>query len=228
MPEPSVVTIDGPAGVGKSSVSRDVAAALAYSYLDTGAMYRAVAVFTHDLGIADTDTEAVARALAHFNLEMMPDAEGGVRVLVNDVEITSRLRSPEISLASSRVSALPPVRQKLGTMQRQIGAAGRVVAEGRDMGTVVFPDAAYKFFLDAKPEIRAHRRALQLQAMGQRLDEADILRQIIQRDRQDSDRQIASLRPAATALIIDTSDKTRPEVVRIIVERVRGGPPQGR
>lgn len=224
MPESSVVTIDGPAGVGKSSVSRQVAAALAYSYLDTGAMYRAVAVFAHDQGIADTDSEAIADALSHLQLEIVPDKDRGSRVFVNGFDVTDRLRSPEVSLASSRVSALPPVRQKLRAMQRQIGAAGRVVAEGRDMGTVVFPAAAHKFFLDANPEIRAHRRALQLRAMGRQVDEADILRQTIERDRQDSERPIAKLRPAATALIIDTSDKTQAEVTRMIIDRVRSGP----
>ncbi|MDR0477191.1 MAG: (d)CMP kinase [Desulfobulbaceae bacterium] len=221
MPELSVIAIDGPAGVGKSSVSRVVAAALGYSYLDTGAMYRAVAVFMGDAGISDTDSTAVAHALIDLHLVLAPSEDGSARVLINGLDITNRLRSPEISLASSRVSALPPVRQKLGAMQRQIGETGRVVAEGRDMGTVVFPDAAHKFFLDAKPEIRARRRALQLQAMGQRVDEAEILREIIQRDRQDSKRRIARLRPAATAVIIDTSDKTQAEVVRMIIDRVR-------
>ena len=216
-----VVAIDGPAGVGKSSVSREVAVALGYRYLDTGAMYRAVAVFMRDAGIADSDSGAIAHALVNLHLALLPGEGGGARVLANGLDVTERLRSPEISLASSRVSALPPVRQKLGAMQRQIGEAGRVVAEGRDMGTVVFPDAAYKFFLDAKPEIRAHRRALQLQAMGQRVNEAEILRETIQRDRQDSEREIARLRPAATAVLIDTSDKTQAEVVRMIVKSVQ-------
>lgn len=223
MPKLPIVTIDGPAGVGKSSVSREVAAALGYSYLDTGAMYRAVAVFVDAAGITDTDSEAIAHALVDLHLTLTTGENGNTSVLVNGLDVTDRLRSPEISLASSRVSALLPVRQKLGAMQRQIGEAGRVVAEGRDMGTVVFPDAAHKFFLDAKAEIRAHRRALQLQAMGQRVDEAEILRQTIQRDHQDSERQIAKLRPAETALIIDTSYKTQAEVVRMIVERVRSG-----
>ena len=221
MPELPLVTIDGPAGVGKSSVSREVAAVLGYSYLDTGAMYRAVAVFAHDAGIADTDSEAMADALTDLHLTLVLGEDGGARVLVNGLDVTDRLRSPGISLAASRVSALPPVRRKLGAMQRQVGEAGQVVAEGRDMGTKVFPDAAHKFFLNAKPEIRARRRALQLQAVGQQVNEAEILRQIIQRDRQDSERKIARLRPADTAVIIDTSDKTQADVVRIIVEQVQ-------
>ena len=224
MPKLSVVTIDGPAGVGKSSVSREVAAALGYNYLDTGAMYRAVAVFAHDAGIADTDSEAMAHALTDLRLTFTLGKAGSARVFVNGLDVTDRLRLPEMSLASSRVSALPPVRQKLGAMQREIGEAGRVVAEGRDMGTVVFPTAAHKFFLDAKPEIRARRRALQLQAIDRQVDEEEILRQIIQRDRQDSERRIAKLRPAATAIIIDTGDKTQAEVVRMIVDQVRSGP----
>jgi len=224
VPKLSVVTIDGPAGVGKSSVSREVAAALGYNYLDTGAMYRAVAVFAHDAGIADTDSEAMAHALTDLRLTFTLGKAGSARVFVNGLDVTDRLRLPEMSLASSRVSALPPVRQKLGAMQREIGEAGRVVAEGRDMGTVVFPTAAHKFFLDAKPEIRARRRALQLQAIDRQVDEEEILRQIIQRDRQDSERRIAKLRPAATAIIIDTGDKTQAEVVRMIVDQVRSGP----
>ena len=223
MPKLSVITIDGPSGVGKSSVSREVAAALGYSYLDTGAMYRAVAVFVRDAGIADTDGEAVADVLAGLELTLAPGEDGGTRVLVNGLDVTDRLRSPEISMASSRVSALPPVREKLGTIQRRIGEAGRVVAEGRDMGTVVFPDAADKFFLDAKAEIRARRRALQLEDMERQVDETEILGEIIQRDRQDSERQIARLRPADGAIIIDSSDKTRDEVVRMILDQVRAG-----
>ena len=221
MADPSIITIDGPSGVGKSSVSREVAAALGYSYLDTGAMYRAVAVFAHDMGASDTDSEAVARILPDLRLTLQPGQDGATRVLVNGQDVTDRLRSPEMSLASSRVSALAPVRAELVAMQRRIGAAGRIVAEGRDMGTVVFPDAPHKFFLDAKAEIRAHRRALQLQAMGQRVDEAEILRQSIQRDRQDSERQLGKLQPAATAVIIDTSDKSKAEVVRLILDRVQ-------
>ena len=228
MPELPVVTIDGPAGVGKSSVSQEVAATLGYSYLDTGAMYRAVAVFARDNGIADTDSDAIAKLLTNLHMMLTPGKNGGVNVLVNGLDVTDRLRSPEISLASSRVSALPPVRQKLGAMQRRIGEAGRVVAEGRDMGTVVFPDAAHKFFLDAKPEIRAHRRALQLQVIGRQVDKAEILRETIQRDRQDSERRIARLYPAATAIVIDTSDKTQAEVARMIVDRVRTAPPSAR
>jgi cytidylate kinase len=224
VPDLPIITIDGPSGVGKSSVSREVAAALGYSYLDTGAMYRAVAVFAHDAGIDDTDGEAIAPVLPDLQLTLQPGKDGSTRVLVNGLDVTDRLRSPAMSLASSRVSALAPVRAKLGAMQRQIGEAGQIVAEGRDMGTVVFPDAAHKFFLDAKAEIRAHRRTLQLQAMGQigqQVDEAEILRQTIVRDRQDSDRQLGKLRPAATAVIIDTSDKSKTEVVQMILDRVR-------
>jgi cytidylate kinase len=220
----AIVTIDGPSGVGKSSVSRQVAAALDYSYLDTGAMYRAVAVFVGDSGVDDRNEQAVVRALAALRLTLAPGKGGDTRFLVNGLDVTCRLRSPEISLASSRVSAFAPVRQKLGLMQRRIGEAGRVVAEGRDMGTVVFPDAAHKFFLDAHPEIRARRRALQLQAQsanGAVVDEAEILRQTMLRDRQDSERPIASLRPADTAMIIDTSAMTQEQVVDLILDRVR-------
>jgi len=224
VPELSVVTIDGPSGVGKSSVSREVAAALGYSYLDTGAMYRAVAVFARDTGIVDTDSEAIAHALTGLKLTLVPGRDDSTRVVVNGLDVTDRLRSPEISMASSRVSALPPVREKLATMQRRIGEAGHVVAEGRDMGTVIFPDAVHKFFLDAKAEIRAHRRALQLRAMGRSADEAEILRDIILRDRQDSERQIARLRPAEGAIIIDTGGITRADVVRMILDQVQTKP----
>ena len=220
----SVVTIDGPAGVGKSTVSRQVAAALGYAYLDTGAMYRAVAVYLSREGIDGTDLSELREVLQQLRLELLPAAgdSGETGISLAGEDISGLLRSPEVSMAASRLSALAPVREKLSGMQRQLGGQGKIVAEGRDMGTVVFPEAKYKFFLDARPEERARRRTLQLQAKGEPADAEEILRQTLERDHNDRHRALAPLCPAATAVVIDTSDIDSSEVVRRILSYISG------
>ena len=217
-----IVTIDGPAGVGKSTVSREVASILGYTYLDTGAMYRGVAVYLLGTGIAsDKEIEAITDALGGLQMRLLaPNDRGEAGVLVNGVDVSEKIRSSEISMAASRFSAIPVVRQKLTHLQQELGQAGKIVAEGRDMGTVVFPDAAYKFFLDAQPAIRAHRRSLQLQAKGELVDEAEILRQTIERDKNDRERSVAPLRAAADARVIDTGEIEAKEVVRLILSSI--------
>jgi len=217
-----IVTIDGPSGGGKSTVSRALAAKLHYTYLDTGAMYRAVAYQCRKKGIDPADSSQLEAVLAAIRIELLPPAPGedDVRVLVDGLEVGAHLRTPEMGMLASRVSALPLVRSTLTRWQQEIGANGRIVAEGRDTGTVVFPQAAWKFFLDASPEVRAHRRAEQLRRKGEQVDEPQLLAQIIQRDKDDRERTIAPLAAAPDALTIDSSVLPAEEVVRLMYESI--------
>jgi len=218
----NIVTIDGPSGVGKSTVSRLLAQRLGYTYLDTGAMYRAVALACREADIAPSDERTVAALLKKFSLNLEPpdQVDADVRVFLNSREITRFLRTPEIAMTASKVSVLPVVREKLTQMQRQIGQHGEIVAEGRDTGSVVFPEASWKFYLDASPEIRARRRAEQLEQKGIKVDQAAILEQIIKRDRNDSTRSLAPLKPADDAVIVDSSRMSAEDVVKIMISHI--------
>ena len=206
-PAGPIITIDGPSGVGKSTISRRVAAHCGFTYLDTGAMYRAVAWYLAKQGIDIDDSGAVESVLDQINITLLPAAteDSDVGVKLNQEDISTQIRTPEISMIASTVSALPGVREKLTALQRQIGSQGRVVAEGRDMGTVVFPEASNKFYLDATPEARAGRRALQLRERGEEVDESKLLEMTIARDKQDSERALAPLKKADDAVLIDTT-----------------------
>lgn len=213
-----VVTIDGPSGVGKSTVSRRVAAELGYTYLDTGAMYRAVALACAGHGVNVDDEAAVVALLATLDIKLLPSGPDDVRVILNGEDISRAIRTPEMGMMASRVSALEPVRTKLTAMQREMGRAGKLVAEGRDTGTVVFPDAAWKFYLDATPEERARRRIHQLREQGQEVDEQKLLAQIIKRDRNDRKRTIAPLTRAEDAVLIDSTELKADGVVDRMLE----------
>jgi len=217
-----IVTIDGPSGGGKSTVSRTLAAKLHFTYLDTGAMYRAVAYQCREQGIDPGDAAQLEPLLAAICIELLPPSAGedDVRVLVDGREVGKYLRTPEMGMLASKVSALPLVRSTLTRLQQQIGEKGLIVAEGRDTGTVVFPEAAWKFFLDASPEVRAHRRVEQLRNKGEQVDEQQLLAQIIQRDRDDRERTIAPLKAAPDALTIDSTGLPVEEVVRLMYEKI--------
>jgi CMP/dCMP kinase len=219
-----VVTIDGPAGAGKSTAAKQLAARLGYSFLDTGAIYRAVALCARRAGIDWGDGPALGALAGRLPIRFENQA-GVNRVFVEDADVTGEIRTPDISEGASRVSAQPEVRAALLDLQRAIAARGRVVAEGRDTGTVVFPDAAAKFFLNASPEERARRRALELRAAGRPASEAEVLADMEKRDRRDSTRAAAPLRRADDALEIDTSSLTAAEVVSLMEQtvRARGG-----
>jgi cytidylate kinase len=221
MPEPpvEVITIDGPAGVGKSTISRKLAARLGYTYLDTGAMYRAAALHLANRGIDCSDEHAVERALNGVAIELLPAADENedTDVLLNGEPVGALIRTQEMSMRASTVSAVPAVRRILTEMQREIGRRGKVVAEGRDTGTVVFPGARYKFFLDADSVVRAGRRALQLQARGETVDEKTLLEMTVKRDRQDSERAVAPLKKADDALVVDTSNRSIDQVLEAIL-----------
>lgn len=219
-----VVTIDGPAGAGKSTTARLLAARLGYAFLDTGAIYRAVALAARRRDIAWVDGVGMGRLAAGLAIGFLPEGDVN-RVLLDGVDVTTDIRAPEISEGASQVSAHPQVRDALLDLQRSIGAQGRVVAEGRDTGTVVFPGAEAKFFLTATPEERARRRTVELQAAGRVAVFATVLAEIQQRDERDSTRAAAPLRKADDAVEIDSGGLNPTQVVGRMTEivRVRGG-----
>ena len=214
-PRKRIVTIDGPSGGGKSTVSRALAAKLHFTYLDTGAMYRAVAHQCRKQGMTAEESPQLAELLTSLQMELLPPLPGGddVRVVVDGVDIGPELRTPEMAMLASQFSALPMVRATLTRLQQEIGEGGRIVAEGRDTGTVVFPDAAWKFFLDASAEVRAQRRAAQLRSKGESVDEQVLLAQIIKRDKDDRERSLAPLRAAADAIVLDSTETPADAVV---------------
>lgn len=220
-----IVTVDGPSGAGKSTISRLLAKRLGATFLDTGAMYRAVAILAVDEDI-DPDTlgyePLLRKVLDSMVLSFVPPKGemDDVGVVVNGRDRSREIRTPETSLLASRFSAIAMVREKMVCLQRQIGEKGGVVAEGRDMGTVVFPGARFKFFLDAVPETRAKRRVDQLVAQGQDAEYEAILQQIIQRDCDDRNRSLSPLTPAPDAVIIDSSDISIDQVVERMVTTI--------
>ncbi|MDH3392550.1 MAG: (d)CMP kinase [Desulfobulbaceae bacterium] len=214
-----IITIDGPSGGGKSTVSQMLATRLNYTYLDTGAMYRAVGIKIVRSGIDENNDEALNRLLTDIDLRLTTDASG-TKVYIDGDDVSEAIRTAEMGMVASRVSAIPAVRRTLTALQQEMGRQGAIVAEGRDMGTVVFPDAPHKFYLDASPEERARRRHLQLQEKGETSDYQELLQQIIKRDRDDSSRALAPLKPADDAIIIDSSTMDAEAVVRFMLERI--------
>lgn len=213
-----VITIDGPAGAGKTTVSRMLAQRLGYTYVDTGALYRGVAFKVRESGINPEDDEALSRLCTRLDMRF-EIAENILRLIVDGVDVTGSIRTPEITMLASAVSARPAVRRYLLAVQREMGAKKGAIFEGRDMGTVVFPEAEVKFYLDASPRQRAERRYLEL-----RHDPAvsleGIFADMAKRDKNDSTRDMAPLKPAENAIIIDSSDKPVEKVVEIMLSHV--------
>ena len=214
MKEIKQVALDGPAGAGKSSVAKKLAQRLGFTYIDTGAMYRAVAWLILQAGIGLEEEAALAELLRGVQIAFGPiEEEGRQQVWCNGQDCTEAIRSAEVSNFVSAVSALGPVRQVLVEKQREIAAGSNVVMDGRDIGTVVLPQAQYKFFLTASLQERARRRMLELAAKGQQVELETIQAEIAARDKKDSERELAPLVQASDALLIDTSDLTFDEVV---------------
>lgn len=216
-----VVAIDGPAGSGKSTASRLLADRLGFVLVDTGALYRAVALAAREAGVDWADGPAVGRLAGALDVSFRPRPGRKPAVLVAGRDRTEDVRSPEASEGASRVSAHPEVRAALLGQQRALGADGGVVLEGRDIGTVVFPDAEVKVFLTASPEARARRRTDELRAAGHPVDYAATLEDIRRRDDRDSLRPVAPLRPADDAVHLDTTDLDLDAVVDRLASLVR-------
>jgi CMP/dCMP kinase len=219
----TIITIDGPAGAGKSTVSKALARRMRFTYLDTGALYRVVALAAQAKGIGPGDEKGLADLCRGLDIAFTAD-DDSPRVFLNGAEVTERIRAAEMGLLASQVSASPAVRAALLDVQRRAGERGAVVAEGRDMGTVVFPHADFKFFLDASAEERAERRYRELAACGADVSREEVLRDLIVRDRQDRERPISPLAVPRDAVIIDATNLT----VSQVVEEMAGIVQQGR
>jgi cytidylate kinase len=216
-----VVTVDGPAGAGKSTVSKLLAQRLGYIYVDTGAMYRAVALLLKQKRESELlDQRTLEEICQGLNLQFV-EIDGKSHLLANGQDVTEDIRKPGISSLASAVSAKAIVREKLAKIQRGMGKAGGVVFEGRDMGTVVFPDADIKFFLDADPRIRSQRRFLELETKGEKTSAGEVYQKIIARDRNDSSRQLAPLKPAKNAIIIDSTHLHIEDVVQLMFDHIQ-------
>ncbi|EJP31949.1 MULTISPECIES: (d)CMP kinase [Selenomonas] len=211
----SIIAIDGPAGAGKSTIAKRVAEQLGYIYIDTGAMYRAVAWKTLRSGEEVTDA-AILRAAADIDVRLSC-TDGGTRVTVDGADVTGEIRTPEVTGIVSRVAALAPVRAKMVDLQRAMAGAGKVVMDGRDIATNVLPNADVKVFLSASVEERARRRHKEMQEKGYDVDLAELQKEIAARDKQDSEREISPLRQADDAILIDSTGLSIEEVTARIL-----------
>ena len=210
------IAIDGPAGAGKSTIAKRLAKELGYYYVDTGAIYHTVAYFMDLLGIAPKDTDGVTRYIDELTVEIEYDETGAQHMIMNGMDVTDDIRTPDISQKASLVSAQPVVREMLLDMQRDVAKKHNVIMDGRDIGTVVLPRANVKIFLTASAEVRAQRRFQELQAKGSKDSYEKVLADIKLRDHQDSTREIAPLKQAKDAVLVDTSDMDIEAVVAAI------------
>ena len=215
------IAIDGPAGAGKSTVARAAAKELNFLYVDTGAIYRTVALAVDRLGIDPGDGEAVARALPALKIRMDPGPSGEQRMFLGEEDVSKAIRENRVSALASKVSALPQVRAFLLDFQRQLARENNVIMDGRDIGTVVLPRAEVKVFLTAAPEARARRRLLELELRGQQADYETILKEIVQRDKQDRERAAAPLKQAEDAVLLDTTQLNLEQSVEALLKIVR-------
>lgn len=212
-----VVTIDGPAGVGKTTLAKRLANDLALAYLDTGAMFRTIASLLGEGGWEKSEDE-IRQRLEAVSFQLHGHGAGS-KLSVNGWALPADIREEHVGQWASKVATLPVVREALARSQRELSQRYPLVVEGRDMGTVIFPDAPVKFFLTARPEVRAKRRIDQLRAAGQDCDEADILAGIVERDERDANRAVAPLRAATDAVIVDTSELTPNEVLHALIDQ---------
>jgi cytidylate kinase len=211
-----IVTIDGPAGSGKSSAARALARRLGFEFLDTGAMYRAVALAALRAGVPLREEAALAALVETLHLELT-----GGRMLLNGEDVSVAIRTAEVTAATGAAADSPAVRRRLAALQRAAAAGRDVVTEGRDQGTIVFPDAGCKFFLVADPAERARRRQREMAARGEHVDLASVLRAQEERDRRDADRDIAPMKPAPDAVVLDSTGLTPAEVAERLEAEVR-------
>lgn len=215
-----IIAVDGPSGAGKSTLSKALSNRLGYLEIDTGAMYRAMAWLAREAGLDLADAAAVQAFCTTAEVELCQD-NGSTRVLANGRDVTNDIRTPEISMLTSQISSLAPVREAMVSLQRRMGVKGGVVLDGRDIGTVVFPDAELKFFLSASAEERGRRRYLELQAKGNGVSLEETIQSVMQRDRQDSERELAPLRQAEDAIAIDSTAMSIEEVITLMEREFR-------
>ncbi len=215
------IAIDGPAGAGKSTIAKRLAKELGYYYVDTGAIYRTVAYFLDLLGVSPKDADGVERYIDELTIEITYDEEGKQHMLMNGMDVTDEIRTQDISQKASLVSAHPVVREVLLDMQRDVAKAHNVIMDGRDIGTVVLPKADVKIFLTATAEVRAKRRTDELLAKGQAANYDVVLKEIIQRDYQDTHREIAPLKMAKDSIKLDTSELDIEGVVAAMQKIIR-------
>lgn len=215
-----IITIDGPSGAGKGTIARIVSRKLGYQYLDTGSMYRAVALAVERSGINIYDAKQLKALLDSTEIEIGDGADGETAIYLNGEVVNTQLRSSEVTKLSSGIARIKMVRDFLVKKQKEITAKGEIVVEGRDMGTYVFPEAKYKFYLDASLSERARRRHSQLQQQGMSVSLEKVKNDLVARDTQDMQREESPLHPAPNAVIIDTTELTISEVVELIVNVV--------
>ena len=213
MPKTVNIAIDGPAGAGKSTMAKRLAKELGYYYVDTGAIYRTLAYFLDLLGISPKDIDGVTRYIDELTVEIEYDETGAQHMIMNGMDVTGDIRTPDISMKASTVSAHAVVREMLLDLQRDLAKRHNVIMDGRDIGTVVLPRATVKFFLTASPEVRAKRRTDEMLAKGQKADFKKVLEEIQKRDYQDSHREIAPLKQAKDSVVLDTSDLNEDQVI---------------
>ena len=211
-----IIAIDGPSGAGKSTLAKRLARELQFIYLDTGAMYRALALKVLRQGIDLADDTRLAQLVGSTEIDLR-ERDGKLAVLLDGADVASEIRTPEVSQMASKVSALSIVRARMLELQRAMGRRGSVVAEGRDIGTVIFPEARVKIFLDASACERARRRYDELKASGRAVDYDETLREIEERDKRDSERDLAPLRKAEDALAIDSSSLSADQVAAAVL-----------
>ncbi len=215
------IAIDGPAGAGKSTISRKAAAALGFIYIDTGALYRTIGLVALRAGVSLSDPEAIAALLTDAPSVELRFVDGEQHMFLNGEDVSAAIRTPEASLAASAVSAVPAVREYLFDLQKKMAHENNCIMDGRDIGTVVLPDAKVKIFLTASPEARARRRYDELIEKGMDVKFDDVLADMIKRDYNDSHRAIAPLKPADDAILLDTSGNTLEQSVNLVIDTIK-------
>ncbi len=214
------IAIDGPAGAGKSTIAKAAANALGYIYVDTGAMYRALGLFAIRNGVAPDDKDAVNELLKKAEVSLARNEKKEQLIILNGEDVSSLIRTEQVSMAASKISAIPEVRAFLLSLQRDMAKKNNVIMDGRDIGTVVLPDAKVKIFLTASAEIRAKRRYDELVLKGEDVKYEDVLADVIKRDHNDMNREIAPLKPAEDGVIVDTSDIDLQQSIDLLIKTI--------